>query len=100
MFTFEGTIKSAVKNGVVEFQIVPTSQYSIKDSNGKIYYVAFDGNNLIPVSDVRLTRKMSIRNSKLIPLFSAHAASGRAIQFEFDDATDILKEDQGNPQER
>ena len=44
-YNFEATIKSIVSNGEVEFHIVPTSKYVIKDPNGETHYVAFDATN-------------------------------------------------------
>ena len=93
-YKFKATIKSFVKNGEVEFHIVPTSQYEIKSPDGVSHYVAFDetGGKVCLLEDDKLQHKMgAVTCEGVRPWLCVHADTGRSVEFEFKKSSEILK---------
>lgn len=92
-YKFEATIKSIVKNGEVEFHIVPTGKHVIKSPDGDTYYVAFSTMGEKPqiLEDEELKYKMRLVDDTIVSWLSAHADSGHSVEFEFEKITKILK---------
>lgn len=97
MYKFEGVVKSKIVNvkkgkglTTIEFQIEPTSAYSIKSPNGeKTFYVAFEEGGH---SRIRVLKESNLKTSfregdpitAMFTFLSIHADTNRSVAFDVD----------------